>query len=242
MSCKQFDDTVVWITGASRGIGAAIAKKLAGQNATLILSAREMKSFRAIQPHFRDIPNVFYLPGDVSNEDDINRIYDKIYQTIGKVDVLINNAGIGVFKNFTDISLDEFESTMAVNVRGTFLCTKAVLPAMLERKSGTIINILSGAAVKAYPYSSIYAASKAAVLAMGNTLREEVRKDGIKVVNILPGATVTDIWDSASLEKFSDVMMKPEDIADAVSAVVELSANERMMFENMVIKPQNGDI
>lgn len=242
MSCKQFEDKVVWLTGGSRGIGAAIAKKLADDGASLILTAREMNSFREIQPHFRDIPNIFYLPGDVTDENAIIKIYDKIEHTIGKVDVLINNAGIGIFKNFTDITIEDFDRTIAVNLRGSFLCSKAVLPDMIDRSSGTIINILSGAAIKAYPYSSVYAASKAAVLAMGNTLREEVRKFGVKVVNILPGATVTDIWDAESLANFSQVMMKPEDIADAVSAIVKLSDNKRMMLENILLKPQNGDI
>ena len=129
---------------------------------------------------------------------------------------------------------------MNTNVRGTFLCTKAVLPTMIKNRSGHIINISSVAATTIYENSSIYSASKAALLALTNCLRSEIRKYNIKVTNILPGATETPIWDSKTRQRYKNKMMSPQDIANVVFQAY--NTNKKVMIEDIVIRPIKGDL
>ena len=232
----------VWITGASRGIGLAIARKLKTTGASLILSSSNNSTIKEIMHEFAEYPKVFFLPFDLTSETEIKRIYEKIDLTLENVDILINNAGIATFKPFTEFTLEEFDKMNAINYRSLFLTMQAVLPEMKNRKNGLIINILSAVVKKVFLNSSIYSATKSAVLAMDAVLREEVRDKGIKIVDVMPGATETDIWDKESREKFSERMMKPEDIAESIMKVIELSQNKRLMAEEIVLRPQWGDL
>lgn len=232
----------IWITGASRGIGLAIARKLKETGASLILSSSNTRTMKNIMHEFAEYPKVFFLPFDLTSESEFNRIYEKINLTLENVDILINNAGIATFKPFTEFTLDEFDKMNAVNYRSIFLSSQAVLPEMINRKNGLIINILSAVVKKVFLNSSIYSATKSAVLAMDSVLREEVRDKGIKIVDVMPGATETDIWDKESRDKFSDKMMQPEDVAESIIKIIELSQNKRLMAEEFVLRPQWGDL
>jgi 3-oxoacyl-[acyl-carrier protein] reductase len=161
---------------------------------------------------------------------------------VGDIDILINNAGISSFKKFIDTKPEVFENIININLRGPFLCIQSVLPGMLKKNSGIIINIISVSAIKTFTKSSAYAASKAGLLAMSRSLREEVRKYGIKIIDIFPGATETEIWSKDSRDKFRDKMMKTEDVAEAVFEVIKLSMNNRMHVEEIVFRPQEGDL
>ncbi len=236
-------DKIVWITGASRGIGAAIAEKLSQETSSkLMLSARSKDSYIYKTENLSLRPNTFILPCDIRKPNDITRIYNKINYAAGPVDILINNAGVGSFKPFTEISFDEFDEMNAVNYRGVFSTIKQCLPAMLNRQSGVIINIISGGALKAFKNSSVYSASKAAVLAMSKALREEVRQQGVKIIDILPGATETDIWEDGPRKKFREKMIQPEDVAQLVFHTLLQSQNPRYMVEEIIMKPQMGDL
>ncbi len=232
----------VWITGASRGIGAAIARKLRETEATLILSSSSSDTMKKVMPEFAEYPKVFFLPFDIKSENDIKRIYQKIKASMDGVDILINNAGIGIFGSFQKMSVEDFDKMNDANYRSVFLLMKTVLDDMIEKQSGGIINILSVAIKTALPGSSLYAATKSAVLAMDASLRVEVRDKGIKIVDVFPGATATEIWDEKVREKFADRMMRAEDVAEAVSKVVELCVNDKLMVEEIVLRPQGGDL
>jgi short-subunit dehydrogenase len=242
MQKKSIEDLTIWVTGASHGIGLAIARKLADNNAKVILSARSQDSFRDVIPIFADSNNVFFFPCDVSKTNSVSKTYYKISAGVGEVDVLINNAGIAIFKLFNDMTLEDFEAMNCVNYKGVFLCTKAVLPSMIERKSGIILNINSVSSHTVFRNASLYAASKAASLAMSRHIRNEVREHGIKVVDILPGATETPIWSEHARQKYSEKMMQPEDIADVVFNTINLCLNDRIHPEEIIVRPQGGDL
>jgi 3-oxoacyl-[acyl-carrier protein] reductase len=233
---------VVWITGATKGIGKEIAKKLIGSGAKLVLSGSSPQSIKKILDEYNEYSNIFFMPFDLKNSNQIEIVAKKVQAAFGSIDILINNAGIGKFAPFTQLNEEDFDNTMSINLKAPFLLMKQVLPDMLEKKNGTIINILSVVANKPFKNSSIYAASKAALLAMDRSLREEVRSEGIKIIDVLPGATATDIWLPEQLEKYSNRMMKPEDVAEAVVKIIELAMNKRSMVEEISLRPQWGDL
>jgi short-subunit dehydrogenase len=138
--------------------------------------------------------------------------------------------------------LEDFDNILAVNLRGPFLTMKAVINGMIERKSGIIININSVAAKKTFTNSTAYSASKAGLLAMTSSLREEVRQYGIKIIDILPGATDTDIWSDKAREKYSHRMMQAGDVADSIMSILKLALNERIMPEEITLRPTLGDL
>lgn len=230
---------VVWITGASRGIGKAIAERLVREGYRVALSARNADSLREVAG---DVGNehVLYVECDVREEESVYFAYRTIVERFEQVDVLVNNAGMGVFAPLADLSVQDFDDMVATNLRGSFLCIKAVLPAMLKRKAGTIIHVHSVSAIKAFSSSSGYGASKAGTLAMSRSLREEVRDQNIRVIDVIPGATETDIWDEKDRAQYRGRMMQPEDVADVFPLL--LSTNPRMLAEEIVLRPQRGDL
>lgn len=232
----------VWITGGSRGIGLEAALLLSESVKNVFISASSAESFNNNMPRVSKRNNVFVIPCDVTLSADVKSAYRKIEDMTGGVDVLINNAGIGVFSSLLDSSEHDFDRTIAVNMKGAYLCNKAVLPRMIARGTGMIINILSVAAESKFTNSSIYAASKAGLRIMSRILREEVRSYGVRIIDILPGATNTDIWDDESRNKFGHRMMSPLDVAKAIKGVIELNTEGNLITEELIIRPIEGDL
>lgn len=230
---------VVWITGASRGIGKAIAQRLANEGYRVALSARRADSLREVADEVGH-ERALYVECDVREEESVYFAYRTIVERFEQVDVLVNNAGMGVFTPLAELSVQEFDDMVATNLRGSFLCVKAVLPAMLKRKAGTIIHVHSVSAIKAFAYSSGYGASKAGTLAMSRSLREEVRDQNVRVIDVIPGATETDIWDEKDRAQYRGRMMQPEDVADVFPTL--LATSPRMLVEEIVLRPQRGDL
>lgn len=232
---------VVWITGASRGIGRATAKSFARDGAIVVLSARSSPDLDTLQQElvgegFRSAT----VPCDMTNPSGINVAHSYIVREIGQVDVLVNNAGISVFKSFIDTSLDEFNTVLNTNYMGAIIAAKAVLPSMVEQKNGCIFNIISFTTRKLFTNSSAYAASKAALAGAMDVLREEVRGNGITVVNIIPGATDTAIWPRKIRDRYHERMIKPAVIADAIISAYHQSAEASV--EEIIIRPRGGDL
>jgi 3-oxoacyl-[acyl-carrier protein] reductase len=177
---------------------------------------------------------------NVGSERSISSTAKRIREKYGKIDVLINNAGVTVFKSIMETKLTEFDSIMSTNLRGAFLCIKSVLPQMIKRKNGHIINIVSVAANTVLENSSAYAASKAGLLALSNVLRKEVRKFNIKVTNILPGAVETSMWDSKVRTRHRNRMMSPADIAQVTLEV--FNQPKKVLIEDVIVRPIKGDL
>lgn len=232
---------IVWITGASSGIGAALAARFARMKDTVIATARSGEKLLALQKSLNDDGILCETAVcDVRDETSVANTAQNILDHYGAVDILINNAGVTYFKTFAETSTEEFDHVITTNLRGMFLVTKAVLPTMSTRKKGLIFNILSYTTKALYTKSSAYAASKAAAEAMMNVLRAETRREGIRIVNVYPGAVLTPIWHPRQQEKFGDQMLKPEYVADILYT---LSVQpEELMVEEIVLRPQGGDL
>ena len=213
----------VWITGASRGIGKAIAE-MGREQENVIISATTRAEC------------------DVTHPASVAAAHAHMVAQHGPVDVLVNNAGVGIFADLATLSTRSFDETMAVNLRGPFLCIKSVLPLMLERKRGMILTINSVSAVTTFTGCTAYGASKAGLLALTRSLREEVRQHGIRVTDFLVGATSTEIWDQAARTEHAARMMLSSDIAGHVWTIVRTFDDPRSMIEEIIIRPQHGDL
>ncbi len=239
MSAKQIP--VVWITGASRGIGAAIARAFASSGAHVVLTGRDIRALRQNALKIRKLGGeATTVRCDVEQENSVALAYKTISKKLKKVDVLVNNAGVTYFKPFEKTTVKDFDHVMATNLRGIFLCTKSVLPGMLRRGNGFIVNILSVSANTTFKNSSAYAATKAGALALSRSLRAEVRRNGIRVIDILPGAVETEMWNRDERKKYHNKMMQPEDVAEVVVSVI--CQPKRVLTEEIVIRPVEGDL
>lgn len=211
------------ITGASRGIGEAIATAMARAGYRLVLTARDRARLETVGVACEEQgAEVKIIPADISSEKEVV----ELFQQAGALDVLINNAGIGIFDAITEATIEDWRTVQKVNVEGTFLCIKEAMKHMKPRKGGRIINISSVVGVKGYPNQAAYTASKHAILGLTKTAIEEGREDNIRVHAICPGGVATDMVKQArpDLIDFS-AMIQPEDVANTVTYLCSLPPN-----------------
>lgn len=215
------------ITGASGGIGAEIAKLCAARGANLVLLARSIEKLRQLQKElqqrFHINVNVFSL--DVSETEMVQEVFTQIFETIGQVDILVNNAGFGIFREAHKATIEEIKGMFNVNVVGLMACTSMVLPKMRERRTGHIINIASQAGKIATPKSSVYSASKHAVLGYTNSLRLELADFNVYVTSVNPGPIATNFFEIADeqgtyVKNVQRFMLKPDYVAKKVVDVM----------------------
>ncbi|MFT7297406.1 MAG: dehydrogenase/reductase SDR family protein 7B, partial [Sphingobacteriales bacterium] len=194
MSNKSFFGKVIWLTGASQGIGKALALELNSQGAKLILSARNREALYAVKSECTFNPiDVHILPLDVTDMDEIKRITQEAQRIYGKIDWLIQNAGISQrsYAEVTELKVDR--TIMEVNYFGPVALTKAVLPDMIKRRSGNIAVVSSLVGKFGTPYRSSYAASKHALHGFFDSLRAETEDRGVKVTMVCPGFIATNL-------------------------------------------------
>jgi len=237
-TAKRLSNKTALITGATRGIGLALARVLAHEGANLILTARNEKSLKQLG---RELiaPKILAHSCDVSDPHEVDNLFRAIRSEFRKVDVVINNAGIAHANLLVDnLPYPVWKDVFATNVDGTFLVTQASLPMM--KRGGTIVNNLSIAATRVFAGSAAYNASKHAALGFTNTLRQELRARGIRVIGLLPGATNTDIWKTLWPQAPRKKMMSPETIAKAVVEAILLPPNATV--ENLEILPTAGTL
>lgn len=232
---------VVWITGASRGIGREVAKEFASLGFIVCISARNKKQLASVAREIVELGgNVHIFPMDISNYNSIPKIYKNIQKKVGPVEVLINNAGRTSFKPFVEIESRSIKKIIETNLIGPIFLIKEVLPYMVRKKKGSIINIISMVAKNTYKGSSIYTATKSGLLGFGNVIREELRTQGVKVINVIPGATETSIWSPKIKNKYGWRMMRPKSVAEAI--VNAYKTSEDLVVEEILIRPKLGDI
>jgi short-subunit dehydrogenase len=232
--------TGIWITGASSGIGRAAACEFAKTGATVIVSSRKVGELERLHKELsKEKLGVEVFPCNVASSTNVEQTVKKITAS-HTIDCLINNAGITSFKRAEANSIQEINDIINTNLLGSIYTIRSILPHMIERESGTIINILSIVTKKIFTNSSVYAASKSGLLAYTNSLREEVRKYNIKIINVLPGAVETPIWSEAVRTENSGKMMKPEDIAQILVWLYLQKGN--MVTEEIVVRPITGDL
>jgi 3-oxoacyl-[acyl-carrier protein] reductase len=227
------------ITGATEGIGRAIAFALGRAGYQVGVCARTPSKLRTLLDELAaaGITAAGY-PADVGLEADVATLMSHLATALGPIDVLVNNAGIAVLKPFAELTLDEWDATMATNLRSLFLVTRAVLPGMRERRRGSIVNISSLAGRNGFAGGTAYTASKHAVLGFSRSLMLEVRADNVRVIAICPGSVDTPLMRTQTafatrLEK----ILQPEDVADTVLAALALP--ERAMISELDVRPTN---
>lgn len=231
---------VIWITGASSGIGRAAAKEFAKVGCKVIVSARRVNELERLKKELqKEKLTVEIFPCNVASYANVDQTVKKI-QSKNPIDCLVNNAGITSFKLAEENSVNEIDDIINTNLLGAIYTIKGVLPSMIENKNGTIININSIITQKFFTKSSAYAASKMGLLGYSKVLREEVRKDNIRVIDIFPGNTETSMWPLEVRRENSERMMSSEDIARVI--VWSFLQKGNMVSEEIYLKPIKGDL
>jgi short-subunit dehydrogenase len=231
----------VVVTGASKGIGLAIAQKFAAQNYAVSICARQEKYLRQATETIIDTThnsNVFSFVCDVSKQNERIAFAEFVKENMGEADILVNNAGIFIPGQVHNEEEGVLESTLQINLHSAYHFTRLFLPGMMQRKSGHIFNMCSTASITAYTNGGSYCISKYALYGMTKVLREELKPFDIKVTAILPGATLTNSWSGTDLPE--DRFMKAEDVAEAVFMCSQLSPGA--VIEEILMRPQLGDI
>lgn len=225
----------VLITGSTRGIGWAIANKLADEGANVIVTGRGETAPSKL------LPNMSYYQVDFSKYENIGKLSEQLKSESISIDILINNAGNTIVKDYKEMTIEDFDTVNDLNYRSVFVTTRLFLDDLVANKGG-IVNILSIAVTDIFKGNSLYAASKSAVSTMMKVLREELREDGVDVINVYPGATSTDLWPDNLRKEHEHKMMRPEDIANAILPAIEAISEQRTTIEEIVLRPKQGNI
>lgn len=238
---ESLENKIVWVTGAGRGIGKAIAEAFGKEKAALALSARSAEELQSLSEFIKASGgSASPFPCDVSSEKEVENTFNKIEKTLGKIDILINNAGVARFGPLIETTIEDWDWMMDINLKGAFLCTKIVLPSMIEKKGGHIFNMVSVAGIQPLPFSAAYGASKYGLMGLTAITREEMRKHNIKVTAIIPGAVDTPIWEGIEGDFDHSKMIPPEDIARAIISASKQTPNT--VFEDIIIRPVAGTL
>lgn len=220
-------DKVVLVTGASSGIGAGIARELAGTGARLVLGARRLERLEMLAEEIRARGGEVLVRGlDVTDRADVAAFAETARQSFGRVDVMVNNAGIMPLSPMAALKVEEWERMVDVNIKGVLYGIAAVLPEMVERRSGQIINISSIGGLSVVPTAAIYCATKYAVRAISDGLRQE--HDTVRVTCVYPGVveseladTITDPDAAEAMRSYRAIALTPDAIGRAVRYAIE---------------------
>lgn len=226
-------NSVAIITGASKGIGRAAALALSKEGVNVVLAARSSELLSMVQKEIADAGGkAISISTDVTSENSVQNLIMETEKRFGTIDILINNAGVGIFSNVVDLKLQEYEAMMDVNLKGVFLCSRAVLPAMMKQQKGEIINIASLAGKNSFAGGAIYSATKWGLIGFSRSLMLEVREHNIRVVTISPGSVNTHFADK---EKNESQIIQPEDVAETV--IFALTMPNRVNVSEIDIRP-----
>lgn len=227
-------DKVALVTGASRGIGLAIARSLAALGAKLAICARDPERLEKAGASLRGAgASVVTIPTDLRHASEIAPLVRKTEQSLGGIEILVNNAGIGYFAPVQDASEENWDAVLDTNLKAVFLLSKAVAPGMIRRRSGHIINIASLAGKSAFAGGAVYCASKWGVLGLTQCMAEDLRPYGIRVSAVSPGSVATDF--SPHTAKDTSKMLQPEDVAHAIESI--LTQTPQSFISEILIRP-----
>ena len=230
---------VALVTGATRGIGRATAFALGHVGYAIGACGRDPA---ALDQLLDDLGRAGIAaagrPADVADPADAGALVTHVAVRLGPVEVLVNNAGLGIFKPFAELTLEEWDRTMATNLRSLYVVTREVLPGMRKRGHGAVVNIASLAGRHGLAGGTAYSASKHAMLGFSRSLLLEVRKEGIRVITICPGTVDTSMMrDQSMLKPAYDRVLRPEDVAATV--VSALALPERALVSELDLRPTN---
>ncbi len=231
------------ITGASSGIGKATALTFAKAGISVALVSRSPDKLAAVESAVRTVGvEAKAYPIDLAEVKTVKDKIAAIATEFGPIDILVNNAGIGYTNPLRKTSLTDWQQVIDLNLTSVFQCIQGVLPQMRDRRRGTIVNIASIAASNSFPDWGAYSVSKAALIALAKTLAVEERANGIRVVNISPGAVNTSLWETETVQADfeREAMLTPEIVAQSILHTVLLPV--QAVVEEMIIMPSGGSL
>lgn len=238
------EEPLIVITGGGRGIGAAIAKAFA-QNGVcrLALVARSEDQLVATKEACEALgADAKVYPCDVGDATAVKGMAREIEDDLGAPDCLINNAGFFLGKSFLETTTEDFDTVVAANLRSCFLVSKAFASDMVRRKNGTVINICSVASRDIFPGMSAYSAAKYGMLGLSRVMREELLPHNVRVIAVMPGATLTNAWDGSELSEDDkqEKLMPADDVARAVLDAWKLP--QQTVVDELWLRPITGHI
>lgn len=227
------------ITGAGKGIGKAVAIALAKEGVNIVLIARTQADIDEVAQEINTYDvKTLALTADVADINSVNLAIEKAIASFQTIDILINNAGIAAFGKFLELEPSEWERIIQVNLMGVYYVTRAILPNMIERQTGDIINISSTAGLNGNALTSAYSASKFALLGLTDSLTQEMRKHNIRVTALTPSTVATDMAKELNLTDGNpEKVMQAEDIAELL--IAQLKLNRRVFIKNSSIWSTN---
>jgi NADP-dependent 3-hydroxy acid dehydrogenase YdfG len=228
----SIENKVAVVTGAGRGMGRAIAIELGRLGARVALAARTVSE---LEETARSVGKSQVIPTDVRKRKEVERLLEQAASALGPVDILVNAAGLGIFGNVTNFADEDFDTILDTNLRSIFLTSRAVLPSMIARQTGHIINIASIAGKVGSATRAVYCASKFGVVGFTESVAEEVRQYGIRVSLICPGSTNTTFSPGSKSGKAFEKMLSPTDIAHAVRMIVNQEPNS--FISEVILRP-----
>jgi len=231
--------SAVLITGATQGIGRATAVAFGRAGYRVGVVARTAPKIDALVAELRaEGIEAAGAAADVADPEAVRSAVALVVDQLGEIGVLVNNAGVLIARPFEELTLDDWDTTMATNLRSLYLVTREVLPGMRQRRDGTIVNVASLAGRNGFAGGTAYTASKHAVLGFARSLMLEVRKEGVRVVTVCPGSVDTGmLQDQPMLSTNRERILRPEDVADAILHAVQLPG--RAMVSELDIRPTN---
>ena len=215
------------VTGAGKGLGRTVALALAAEGVSVALLSRTASDLEKVAAEIKNIhanAKVAYAVADVADYQSVNEAITQLRNQIGPFDILINNAGMGKFGKFMDLEVSEWEAVIKTNLLGAYYVIHSVLPEMLERQTGDIVNVSSTAGLRGAALTSAYSASKFGVMGLSESLMQEVRKSNIRVFTMTPSTIATDMALNLNLTDGNpERVLQPEDFAELLIAHLKLN-------------------
>ncbi|HET7842388.1 MAG TPA: SDR family oxidoreductase [Terriglobia bacterium] len=234
----RLDGKIILVTGGNRGIGLAIAQVCGREGAQLVIAARDPRALRAAA---KRIPGgALAISADVTRHTSVERLFRRVKERFGRLDVLVNNAGVFTFKPFVKTTLEDWRKNIETNFTSVFLATRAALPLFARSRAPQLVNILSISSLHGFPKCSAYSASKFGALGLTRVLQEELRELRIRVTAVIPGPTDTRMPDEFDFPFDRAKLVQPGDVAEAVLGA--LVQPERTTTQQIVIMPSAGKL
>lgn len=216
---KPLDGKIALVTGANRGIGLAIARRLASMGARVGLCGRDTKRLEsAANDCKRAGSEAVAVPADITRTEEIAKLVETTERSLGPIEILINNAGIGYFAAVQDADASKWDDVLDTNLKAVFLLSHAVVPAMIRMGRGHIVNIGSLAGKNVFPGGAVYCASKWGLMGLTGCMAEDLRAHGIRVSAVCPGSVATDFSPPSTRDRSK--MLQPDDVAHTVAAIL----------------------
>lgn len=233
MDDHKLSDKIVLVTGSSRGIGRAISLTFAEEGATVIAVGRNVSALQKVEQESQGMPgSIRGMTCDVAISQEVEQIIRKIEREYGRLDILVNNAGVGHFAPLEELTVEQWDEMMNVNLKGVFLCCKYAIPVLKKQKSGQIINISSVAGTVTFKNGGGYCASKHGLMALNEVLIQELKPYKIKVSVICPGSVQTHFAGTPP----KDYSLHPEDVARVALHIA--SSPEGVILNQVIMRPQ----